>query len=199
MKHSRLIACLLLTVGFALVLSACSDGGDASSELLSSAVSPSPAPTATPKPSPSPSPTPKPTPAPTPKPTPAPTPVPTEAPPEDTGDGGTDTYDSNDDYTPDEPETYNEPAVTQAPAPDPEPEPEPEPQPEPEPEPEEKPSPGSFVGSSVDSLYAVYGSPNSSEYVPSCLGAGEDGILYYSGFTVYTYREGGAESITSVG
>ena len=32
----------------------------------------------------------------------------------------------------------------------------------------------------------------------SCLGDGDDGNLYYEGFTVYTYREDGEETVTYV-
>lgn len=50
----------------------------------------------------------------------------------------------------------------------------------------------------VSELYAAVGQPNSSDYAPSCIGDGEDGNLYYDGFTVYTYREGGSESVEYV-
>ena len=55
-----------------------------------------------------------------------------------------------------------------------------------------------FIGRSANSLYAAIGYPVSSDYAPSCLGDGEDGNLYYNGFTVYTYRENGAETIQYV-
>jgi hypothetical protein len=55
------------------------------------------------------------------------------------------------------------------------------------------------VGRSVSALYAAIGyPPNGSSYASSCLGDGEDGELYYSGFTVYTYRENGAETVQNV-
>ena len=44
-------------------------------------------------------------------------------------------------------------------------------------------------------LYAAIGEPNSSDYVSSCIGDGEDGLLYYKGFTVTTYRENGKETV----
>ena len=47
----------------------------------------------------------------------------------------------------------------------------------------------SFEGASLDELIAAIGEPESSDYAPSCLGEGEDGNLYYDGFTVYTYRD----------
>ena len=31
--------------------------------------------------------------------------------------------------------------------------------------------------------------------LPSCIGDGEDGLLYYNGFTVTTYRENGKETV----
>lgn len=55
-----------------------------------------------------------------------------------------------------------------------------------------------YVGSDVSALYAAIGRPASSDYAPSCLGTGEDGNLYYDGFTVYTYRENGSETVQYV-
>ena len=49
-----------------------------------------------------------------------------------------------------------------------------------------------------DGLIAAIGSPISSSYAPSCLGPGEDGELIYNGFTVYTYRENGVETVEDV-
>ena len=43
------------------------------------------------------------------------------------------------------------------------------------------------------------GEPNDSRYAQSCLGDGEDGELYYDGFTVYTYRApDGTETVYDV-
>lgn len=55
-----------------------------------------------------------------------------------------------------------------------------------------------YVGADVSALYAAVGRPASSDYAPSCLGTGEDGNLYYDGFTVYTYRENGSETVQYV-
>ena len=55
-----------------------------------------------------------------------------------------------------------------------------------------------LVGSDISALYAAVGYPTSSSYAPSCLGEGEDGELLYDGFTVYTYRENGVETIQTV-
>lgn len=52
-----------------------------------------------------------------------------------------------------------------------------------------------YVGKDVNKLYSAIGKPASSEYVSSCVGNGEDGILYYDGFTVTTYRENGKETV----
>lgn len=52
-----------------------------------------------------------------------------------------------------------------------------------------------YVGKDVSKLYAAIGKPNSSEYASSCIGDGEDGLLYYNGFTVTTYRENGKETV----
>lgn len=56
----------------------------------------------------------------------------------------------------------------------------------------------SCMEKSVDELYALIGEPESSDYAPSCLGEGEDGMLYYDGFVVYTYREGDEETVEYV-
>ncbi len=56
----------------------------------------------------------------------------------------------------------------------------------------------SCIDKSVEELYALIGQPTSSDYASSCLGAGEDGNLYYDGFIVYTYREGSSETVRFV-
>lgn len=53
----------------------------------------------------------------------------------------------------------------------------------------------SCVGKNVSELYALIGQPSSSDYAPSCLVDGEDGMLYYDGFVVYTTREGDVETV----
>lgn len=54
----------------------------------------------------------------------------------------------------------------------------------------------SLVGQPVSALYAAIGYPShGSSYATSCDGPGDDGELYYDGFTVYTYRENGSEKI----
>lgn len=101
-----------------------------------------------------------------------------------------------------------EPAVT-APETKPETKPEPAgstpesaPTPEPEPQPETpaatKETASAYIGHSVSSLIAAIGSPSGSDYTPSCQGDGEDGELFYDGFTVYTYRENGTEIVQDV-
>ncbi len=56
-----------------------------------------------------------------------------------------------------------------------------------------------LIDSDVEALYEAIGEPNDSLYASSCLGEGEDGELYYDGFTVYTYRDtDGSESIYDV-
>ena len=56
----------------------------------------------------------------------------------------------------------------------------------------------SYIDKPIEELYAVIGEPQSSDYAPSCLGDGEDGMLIYDGFIVYTYREGDNESVYTV-
>ena len=101
---------------------------------------------------------------------------------------------------------------TSTPAPTPTPTPEATPEATPPPPPEATPAPTpeqnasadpkataeSLIGSDVSALYAAIGYPTGSSYAPSCLGDGEDGELYYDGFTVYTYRENGVETISVV-
>lgn len=56
-----------------------------------------------------------------------------------------------------------------------------------------------LIQKSVEELYAAIGEPNDSSYAPSCIGAtGEDGELYYDGFTVATYRNDGKEIVWDV-
>ena len=54
------------------------------------------------------------------------------------------------------------------------------------------------VGKDVSALYNAIGEPADSVYAPSCLGKGDDGDLYYDGFTVETYREGEKETVREV-
>ena len=58
----------------------------------------------------------------------------------------------------------------------------------------------SCIGKTVEELIALIGEPQSSDYAPSCLnpGVGEDGNLYYDGFTVYTYKADGVEEVVDV-
>ena len=92
------------------------------------------------------------------------------------------------------------PAATEAPAPAPTEAPAEEAPAEPELSDFEKAE--SCIDGSVEDLFALIGEPNSSDYAPSCLGGvatgGEDGMLYYDGFIVYTYRENGEESVYTV-
>lgn len=55
-----------------------------------------------------------------------------------------------------------------------------------------------FVDKSVEELIDALGEPTGTDYAPSCLGDGEDGELFYDGFSVYTYREGTTETVTDV-
>ena len=70
--------------------------------------------------------------------------------------------------------------------------------PEPEPVAATADAARAYIGQSASSLIAAIGSPISSSYAPSCLGPGEDGELVYDGFTVYTYRENGVETVEDV-
>lgn len=55
------------------------------------------------------------------------------------------------------------------------------------------------VGGPVSILYALIGyPPYGSSYSPQFNSNGENGELYYDGFTVYTYREHGEETVEGV-
>ena len=54
------------------------------------------------------------------------------------------------------------------------------------------------IDQDVAALYAAIGEPEDSSYASSCLGPGDDGELYYQGFTVATYREGEKEIVRDV-
>ncbi len=69
-------------------------------------------------------------------------------------------------------------------------------------EPEEAPEePGaletalSFVDQDAAALISAIGEPLETQYEASCSGPGDDGVWTYDGFTVYTYRENGVETI----
>ena len=56
----------------------------------------------------------------------------------------------------------------------------------------------SCIDLSVEELYALIGEPSETDYVPSCLMEGEDGMLIYDDFIVYTYRLDGEETVIDV-
>ena len=93
------------------------------------------------------------------------------------------------------PEVTSAPAETPAPTAAPTAEPTPEPTRSPE---ELKAIAEGYIDEPVEELFKAIGKPQSSDYAPSCLGDGEDGNLYYDGFTVYTYRENGEETVSYV-
>lgn len=54
----------------------------------------------------------------------------------------------------------------------------------------------SCIDKDISELYALIGEPESSDYAPSCLvEGGEDGMLYYDGFVVYTTRDADGETV----
>ena len=55
-----------------------------------------------------------------------------------------------------------------------------------------------LIDQPIEDLYAQIGEPESADYAPSCMGDGEDGMLFYDGFIVYTYREGDVETVYDV-
>lgn len=52
-----------------------------------------------------------------------------------------------------------------------------------------------FVDQDAAALVQAIGEPLETQYEASCSGPGDDGIWTYDGFTVYTYRENGVETI----
>ena len=84
------------------------------------------------------------------------------------------------------------PETEEQPEPVSDPEPETESEPEPEPVAATADAARAYIGQSVSSMIAALGSPISSSY------PGEDGELVYDGFTVYTYRENGVETVEDV-
>lgn len=102
------------------------------------------------------------------------------------------------------PEPKSEPqtsSTSSAPAGDPPASSEPSGEPDLQPEPQSAPTKAdaqAYIGKSVSSLIAAIGQPKGSDYAPSCLGDGEDGELFYDGFTVYTYRVNGTETVQDV-
>lgn len=177
---------VLFPAALALLVSLSACGGDNAS---SSEADPTPAPSAAVSSTSEATPTPTPAATPTAKPTAAPTAKAVSSAAESSQPAP-----SSEDEEPQEPE-YSEPSANE---PEPEPEPTPEPEPDPTPEPPQA-NPADYKGSDVSALYSVFGYPNGSDYGPSCLGSGEDGILYYDGFTVYTYRDDSGERILDVG
>lgn len=55
-----------------------------------------------------------------------------------------------------------------------------------------------FINKPVSELYKAIGNPSNAAYLPSCIGNGEDGTLFYNGFTVTTYKEGDSEVVKGV-
>lgn len=62
--------------------------------------------------------------------------------------------------------------------------------------------PYSVQGADAAALKALLGEPSSAEYMPSCMTwegqAGDDGILVYKNFTVFTFRYGDKEIIWQI-
>ena len=55
-----------------------------------------------------------------------------------------------------------------------------------------------FIDKDVSQLIDAIGEPTGTDYMPSCMGDGDDGELYYDGFYVATYREGNEETVIDV-
>lgn len=52
-----------------------------------------------------------------------------------------------------------------------------------------------FADQDAAALISAIGEPLETQYEASCSGPGDDGVWTYDGFTVYTYRENGVETI----
>ena len=55
-----------------------------------------------------------------------------------------------------------------------------------------------LIDQSVQELYELIGMPAKSAYLPSCIGDGEDGTLFYNGFAVSTYKDDKGEIVKNV-
>ncbi len=56
-----------------------------------------------------------------------------------------------------------------------------------------------FIDGDLSALIEALGEPVESSYETSCMGDGDDGILTYDGFTVYTYLDtDGTETVLDV-
>lgn len=55
-----------------------------------------------------------------------------------------------------------------------------------------------LIGKSVADLYSVIGEPVKKNYLPSCIGDGQDGTLQYNGFSVTTYKDDKGETVKGV-
>ena len=53
----------------------------------------------------------------------------------------------------------------------------------------------SMIDHPVDEFYSLIGEPEDKSYASSCMGDGQDGELYYPGFTVCTYLDGDTETV----
>ncbi len=76
--------------------------------------------------------------------------------------------------------------------------PAPAPAPAPEPAKPTAADASKYIGSTASALQGAIGAPSSKSYSPSCMGDGEDGVWTYDGFSVYTYRENGTETVEAV-
>lgn len=133
-----------------------------------------------------------------------------EAAPEESAPETAPEQEEAEDPTPAEPTEPTQPTADPEPVADPEPAKDPEPATDPEPplgteapsqQPVENTSTATLdevlalVGQDVNNLYAIAGTPQDSHYEYSCSGPGDDGILYYQDFIVFTYVENGLETI----
>lgn len=138
-----------------------------------------------------------------------------EAAPEESAPETAPEQEEAEDPTPAEPTEPTQPTVDESTT-DPEPVADPEPVKDPEPTTDSEPPQGTeapsqqpventstatlgevlaLVGQDVNNLYAIAGTPLDSHYEYSCSGPGDDGILYYQDFIVFTYVENGLETI----
>lgn len=185
-KMKSFLSCLLGLALCLLIFSACGSPADGSGSSLPETASPSPAASASPTAKPTAKPTVKPTASPSAEPAASPTAKPAASPAANAAATSAPTQ---------APAPKPTAAPTQAPTPVPTPTPAPVPDPTPAP-----PSPYDYLGVDVNTFYGVFGYPNGSDYSPSCMGGGEDGLLYYDGYVVVTHRdENGAETVLSVG
>lgn len=168
----KILPVLIAALALVLLLAACGGNNETADIHVSATMAPTDTPAPTAEPTPEPTDTPEPT-----------------AEPEQTEEPATTEAPENTDAPAEEAPAPAETTAAAASDPTAAPESTPEPTPEPTAAPDNRSIALGMIGQDINALYAAVGSPNSTDYAASCMiVGGDDGILYYDDFTVYTYR-----------